>query len=66
MCLYLMRDIVSPLSGFGSPFGQRRRDIPASVIALTSDDGSEVLISDENEALAVTQETIDIVEDLWS
>ena len=24
-----MRDIVSPLSGFGSPFGQRRRDTPA-------------------------------------
>ena len=23
-----MRDIVSPLSGFGSPFGQRRRDTP--------------------------------------
>ena len=33
MCLYLMRDIVSPLSGFGSPFGRRRRDTLASVIA---------------------------------
>ena len=61
-----MRDIASPLSGFGSPFGRRRRDTLASVIALTSDDGTEMLVSDENEALAVTQETIDIVEALWS
>ena len=58
-----MRDIVSPLSGFGSPFGRRRRD---TLIALTSDDGTEMLVSDENEALVVTQETIDIVEGLWS
>ena len=35
-------------------------------IALTSDDGTEMLVSDENEALAATRQTIDTVEALWS
>ncbi len=39
---------------------------PVDLIALTSDDGTEMLVSDENEALVVTQEAIDIVEGLWS
>ena len=53
--------------GIGISYRQRRRgDTLASVIALTSDDGTEMLVSDENEALAVTQETINIVEALWS
>ena len=33
MCLYLMRDIVSPLSGFGSPFGRRRGLLTSTAIA---------------------------------
>ena len=38
-----MRDIVSPLSGFGSPFGQRRRDTPTPPPAASG--GTETVIN---------------------
>jgi len=40
-----MRDIVSPLSGFGSPFGQRRRTSPFAALMSTLGEGAAQLIA---------------------
>ena len=40
-----MREIVSPLSGFGSPFGRRRRADPFAALISTLGDGAAQLIA---------------------
>lgn len=54
------------ITDLGIPFIVRGLDDPVIVdlFALTSDDDGEILVGDDGEALAVTQQTIETVEEL--